>query len=384
MTAGVLARPGPSLPHLHAIERRTRRRIWSVLWAWTGFWALVHTPGGGYSWHYFSLAARLLAGSGPSSGLHVYGAHPELQIGPLAMVVAVPIRAINPALGTFIAPLLLTATGPLLLAGLVRARDRFVEHTSPLLLLSTGTLLLPVWTEVTTHYAHLDDVLAMGFAGGAVVAARYGSAAATGLLLAAAIDSKPWAAGFVVLLLVLPRHRRWAAAAVLALGVAAAWLPFVLGDPGTVSLTHFSIDNVDDSALRALGITSAGTPSWDRPAQLLLGVTAAWFALRRGRWQHVLLVVVAARLLLDPQTYPYYTSGLVLAAAVADLLSPGRRLPLWTLGTATWYVVNELALPVAPPEALGLLRLAVCAGILATVTTVPDPAQRRPSDALKA
>ncbi len=146
-----------------------------------------------------------------------------------------------------------------------------------------------------------------------------------------------------------------------------------------MSLTHFSIDNVDDSALRALGVTTAGTPSWDRPAQLALGLTAALFALRRGRWQHVLLVVVAARLLLDPQTYPYYTSGLVLAAAVADLLTRERRLPLWTLATASWYVVNELALPFAPAEALGLLRLVVCVGILLAVGAPTAARHRQPS-----
>ncbi len=381
MVAGVLVRPEPSPPRDSARGQagRSRRRVWWVLVAWTAGWAVVHTPGGGYSWHYFSLAARLLTGSGPSAGLHVYSAHPELQMGPLAMLVAVPIRALDPTLAYFVAPLLLTVTGPLLLAGLVRARDQLVARTSPLLLLSTGLLLLPVWTEVTTHYAHLDDVLAMAFAAGAAVAARYGSAPATGLLLAAAVDAKPWAAGFAALLLVLPHHRRAAASAVLALGVAAAWLPFVLGDPGTLSLTHFSIDNVDDSALRALGVTTAGTPSWDRPAQLALGLTAALFALRRGRWQHVLLVVVAARLLLDPQTYPYYTSGLVLAAAVADLLTRERRLPLWTLATASWYVVNELALPFAPAEALGLLRLVVCVGILLAVGAPTAARHRQPS-----
>ncbi|MCW2598893.1 MAG: hypothetical protein JWM02_722 [Frankiales bacterium] len=374
MGAGVLTRPGQPGSRdarVQSTSTLTRRRAWWLLSGWTLFWALVHTPGGGYSWHYFSLAARLLTGSGPASGLHVYAAHPELQIGPLAMAVAVPIRALDPALGRVIAPLLLTATGPLLLAWLVRARERYVAATSPLLLLSSGVLLLPVWTEVTTHYTHLDDVLALAFAAGAAVAARYGSAPVTGLLLAAAVDSKPWAAGFAALLLVLPRHRRAAAVVVLAVGVAVAWLPFILGDPGTLSLTHFSIDNVDDSALRALGVTSAGTPSWDRPAQLLLGLTAAVLALRRGRWQHVLLVVVAARLLLDPETYPYYTSGLVLAAVVADLFSNDRRLPLWTLGTASWYVINEFALPIAPPAALGFLRLAVCLTLLVAASLLP-------------
>ncbi len=82
-------------------------------------------------------------------------------MGPLAMLAAVPLRAIDPALSYVLAPALLTLTGPALLAMLVRAREGAHGRISPMMLLLTGLFALPVWTEVTTHYAHLDDVLAM-------------------------------------------------------------------------------------------------------------------------------------------------------------------------------------------------------------------------------
>ena len=344
-----------------------------MLWVWTGLWALVHTPGGGYSWHYFDLAARLIGRSGPGAGLHIYAAHPELQMGPLAMLAAIPLRAIDPAWGYAIAPAVLTLTGPALLAVLVRARETAHGPISPAMLTLTGLFALPVWTEVTTHYAHLDDVLAMAFGLAALVASRRrGGAVLTGAMLAGAVDTKPWALGFCVLLLALKPPERLLAGSVAAAGILAVWLPFLLADPGTLSLTHFTIDNVDDSSLRALGVTSSSTPSWDRPAQLLLGAGAAVLAIRRGRWPVVLLMVIAVRLLLDPETYPYYSSGLVLAAAAADLLTRHRRLPLWTAACTAWYAANELLVPLAPASALGTLRAAFCLALVAAAL-IPRP-----------
>ena len=341
------------------------------LWIWTGLWGLLRMRSGGYSWHYFDLAARLITGSGHSDGLHVYAAHPELQMGPLAMLAAVPIRAIDPAAGDVWAPALLTLTGPMLLWVLVRAREAAHGPVSQVMLFMTGLFALPVWTEVTTHYAHLDDVLAMAFGIAALVAARRGAPVLTGLLLAGAVDAKPWALGFGALLLVLTSRDRVVAAGVAAVGILVAWLPFLLADPATLSLTHFTIDNVDDSALRALGVNTASTPAWDRPAQLLLGVAAAAGAIMRGRWPLVLLAVLAARMLLDPGTYPYYSSSLVLAAAAADLLSGHRRLPLWTAATAAWYAINETLVGLASPHALGLLRAAFCLALLGAVVLWP-------------
>jgi hypothetical protein len=359
--------------------RRSARKVWMVLWFWTAAWALVHTPGGGYSWHYFGTGARLLTGSGPSSGVHVYASHPELQMGPLAMLVAIPIRALSPAYGYAIAPALLTLTGPLLLALLIRAREHLGYRVTPTMLLSSGLLFLPVWTEVTTHYAHLDDVLAMSFGVGALLAAQRRSVWLTGILLAAAVDSKPWALSFAAVLLVLPAALRGRAVVGAALCIAVAWLPFLLGDPGTLSLTHFSIDNVDDSALHALGVHDVGTPAWDRPAQLAVGVAVGIAAVRHGRWPLILLAGVAARILLDPQTYPYYTSGLVLAALTADLLTPSRRLPLWTAACTGWYAANEILVGHVSPGFLGLIRLGTCAALLlaaALTTDRTEPEQR--------
>jgi hypothetical protein len=350
---------------------RPRRAIWLGLWAWAALWALVHAPGGGFSWHYFDLAARLITGTGPAAGLHVYAAHPELQMGPLAMLAAIPLRAIAPGLGYVVAPALLTLTGPALLAVLVRAREAAHGPISRPMLLLTGVFTLPVWAEVTTHYAHLDDVLAMAFGLAALVASRRNAPVWTGLLLAGAVDAKPWALGFGALLLVLAPPTRRLAAMVAAAGIAVVWLPFLLADPATLSLTHFTIDNVDDSALRALGVNTGSTPSWDRPAQLMLGAAAGVAAIRRGRWPLVLLMVLAVRLLLDPETYPYYSSSLVLAAAAADLLSGHRRLPLWTAACASWYTANELLLPFAPATALGVLRAAFCLALIAAALVRP-------------
>ncbi len=348
-----------------ALSRSGPRRVsWLILWIWDAIWALVHTPGGGYSWHYFDLAARLITGSGPSAGLHVYAAHPELQMGPLAMLAAVPLRAIDPALSYVLAPALLTLTGPALLAMLVRAREGAHGRISPTMLLLTGLFALPVWTEVTTHYAHLDDVLAMALGLAALVSSRRNAPVMTGVLLAGAVDAKPWALGFCAVLLALTPRARVVAGLVAAAGIMVVWLPFLLADPGTLSLTHFTIDNVDDSSLRALGVSSSATPPWDRPAQALLGAAAAAAAIRRGRWPLALLMVLAVRLLLDPETYPYYSSTLVLAAAAADLLTGHRRLPLWTAAGASWYAANELLLPFAPAEGLGFLRAAFCLALV--------------------
>lgn len=346
----------------------SRRTVWVALSGWTAIWGLLHAAGAGYSWHYFALGARLLTSPSPTTGgVHLYAAHPELQIGPLALLVAAPLRHLDPWQGRVAAPVLLTAAGLLLLAALVRVRERSGPVGTPVanpLVLVTGLLVLPVWCELATHYAHLDDALALAAVVLATGAARRGQAVAVALLLAAAVDSKPWALACCVLLLTLPEDRRRRATLVFAVGVAIAWLPFVFGDSGTLSLGHFAIHNVDSSALRALGVSNPGTPSWDRPAQLLLGLVVAAVAVRRHRWSAVLLAAVAARLLLDPQTYPYYTTGLLVGAALVDLHVPGRRFPMWTGGAALLYVLDQAGGPVLSASALGLLRAAYCLAVL--------------------
>ena len=358
-------RPDVAAPAL-VVRTASRRKVWLVLAAWTGFWAWLAARGGAYSWHYFALGAHLFTHpSAAGGGLHLYAAHPELQIGPLALALAVPISAWG---GGPLAQVLLTATGLLLLKALADVRVRISERTTPpLLLLTTGLLMLPIWSQVATHFTHLDDALALALCVAAVAAIVAGRPHLTALALAASIDSKPWALGFAALIMVLPREQRLRAALLTAAGTALAWLPFVLADPRTLQLGRFTIDNVDSSALRALGAQTANTPSWDRPAQLVLGLVVAAVCIHRGRWQAVPLAVVASRLLLDPETYPYYSSGLLIATVVMDLLRPQRRLPLWTAGATAWFLLDRYGSVVLSSTDLGVLRAAYCIAVLAVL-----------------
>lgn len=351
---------------------RTMRTVWLVLWLWTAAWGVVAAIGGGYSWHYFADGARLLLQPGsPGAGLSLYAAHPELQIGPLALVVAIPFQQLG-GTGRLLAELVLTAAGPGLIWVLARARRELLGRgPTPAELLVVGVLALPVWCQVATHYAHLDDVLALALAALAVLALTSGRPYAAALALGLSIDSKPWAAGFAVLLVALPRRARRRALLLLGAVIAVAWLPFVIAAPQTLAMSRFTIDNVGSSALRALGVVTSGTPGWDRPAQLALGVGVGLVCVLRGRWPAAILAVVVARLLLDPQTYPYYSSGLLVAAVVADVVSTRRGLPAWTAAAAGWVVLDAASPTFVAAAQVGTLRAAYCLGVLALLVALP-------------
>ena len=209
-------------------------------------------------------------------------------------------RALGPGNGEATAIAAMSLTGPLMLAAvwrLVPARER--QRRSRLLF--AGLLFLPVWAELTTHFAHLDDLLALGFSVAALHAVARRHPVWAGLALAAAADAKPWAAAFVVLLLALPRRQWLPALAAFAGGLAVVWLPFLLADPRT--LAAVPVHDPQRSVPRRCGCSASWTPRtpwWDRSAQLLLGMAGGAVAVRRGRWPAVLLVAVAARILLDP------------------------------------------------------------------------------------
>lgn len=200
------------------------------------------------------------------------------------------------------------------------------------------------------HYVHLDDALALVLLVAAMLAVTRQRPVMAALLLAASADAKPWAVAFVPLLLALPRDRWARALGAWAAGLAVAWLPFLLADPGTVHAGRFAIPNDASSSLRALGITAPGTPMWDRPVQVLLGVALAVVAVRRGRWLAVPAVVLSVRMLLDPATYPYYGAGLVLATVLVDLGVRRTRWPWLSIGVvAGTYVLRHLG-PLTPTD----------------------------------
>jgi hypothetical protein len=355
-----------------ATSRRPPSHLWLLLVAWTALWMVPHLWRPGVSWRFFDLGARLLFSNSAGGGLHIYASHPMLQIGPLSFLVAAPLRLADPWHGRAAAIVLMTALGPVLLWLVGTLRGVGPHAISRQRLALAGMVFLPVWTEVAAHFAHLDDVLALTFALLALHAIDRDRPMLAGVLLGCAADSKPWAAAFIPLIFVLAAGVRVRAATAWAAAIAVAWLPFLLADPASLRVTSFTIPNAASSALRALGIYDARTPAWDRPMQLVVGCALACALVRTGRWPAALFAVIAVRLLFDPGTYAYYTSGLVLAAILVDLLLTKRRIPLYAL-TAVVAVYAARAMPL-DAHVLGLLRATYC---LAALTTLFLPQLRR-------
>lgn len=315
------ARPGPSAAEWALLLAATT--------AWTAFWGWRSWDPSGLSWHYFADGGQALVGG---SGLSVYAEHPELQVGPLALLAAAAFGAGDG--GRQLAELVMIATAPalvLVLAPLVAPRRRLVR------LLLGAALLVPAWTVLAVRWGHLDDVLAML---GAVLAVRLvasGRAALAGIALGAAVAAKPWAVGFLPLLLGLDRGRLrsavWAAA-----GVAVAWLPFFAAAPATTAALRPDVPLIPGSGLHSLGVRGRYVPDWGRTLQLLAAPAVALLAALRGRWPGVLLVAVAVRLALDPQDNPYYVGSAAAAALVFDLVGARWTVPWMTFATvvALW------------------------------------------------
>ncbi|MCW2946388.1 MAG: hypothetical protein JWR24_3105 [Actinoallomurus sp.] len=361
----------PSRDEFEPAVRTPRiRPVWWWLWGWTVLWTAIRLPRAGGSWHYFAQGSSVLFGHGPGQGLHLYAAHPELQIGPISFLVATPFRLLGTWPGRAVAVLLMSVTGPLLLGLLWRLVPPSARRPSRLLI--AGLVFLPGWAELVTHAGHLDDVLALVAGVAAMHAVRRGNPLVAGLLVAAAADCKPWAAAFAPLLLALPRRDWWRAAVAGAVGLAIAWLPFVIYDPQTLAASRFTIPTAASSGLRALGFPDAHTPAWDRPAQLLLGCLLGTVAVVRGRWPAVILLATTARILLDPEVYSYYTAGVLLGAVAYDLIQTRWRWPWLTTGGLLFLYVVRLVghLVPIPLNILGLLRVGYVA-VAAIVILLP-------------
>ncbi len=346
--------------------------------AWTTWWAWRSWAVSGLSWHFFADGGRLLVG-GP--GVHVYAAHPELQTGPLALLLAAALRGLPPAAALHTAQVVMLAAGPLLVLALAPV---VAEPRRGLRLLLGVLVLVPAWTVLTVRWSHLDDVLAMACAVGAVLAVATRRPVLTGLALAGAMAAKPWAVGFVPLVVALPRARV-RALLVAVLGAAVAWLPFVLGDRGTLAALHPPVALVPGSGLHTLGVRGRLVPAWGRTLQLVVAPAAALVAALLGRWPGVLLVAVAVRLTLDPQDNAYYAGSAALAAVVFDLLGTRWTVPWTTLVTvvALWQpfvldyphrltTTNGLThWWFAHPAQVGALHLLWAAAVVAIVMLAP-------------
>jgi hypothetical protein len=358
------------------------RRYWHmiILGCWTLACFSRFAPHGGFSWHYFTLGSAVLFGGAPTGGLHIYAHYPQLQIGPVAFIVAQVLRQLGPHQGVFVTEALLTALGLYVLheltriALLVRPDLAWRPIALRVTVLVGGAAFLAGWTELAATFTHLDDVLALTLALLAVRAAVEERPVLVGLFVGLATDSKPWALVFLPIVLTLPFQSRGHAAASALVTVAAAWLPFVIADPNTIAAAHYAIGNLSGSALRALGVRTPRTPSWDRMAQLLIGWGLAAASVARRRWPAVILLGVGARIALDPADHGYYTAGVLLGALLWDLTGMKVPIPLWT--ATSYAALSAVHALTKDPALLGALRLGLVVAFTAVIVLGP-PWRRR-------
>jgi hypothetical protein len=267
-------------------------------------YSVSHLRGPERDWIFFLHGNELLFGQHrlPTldlpGGLHIYANYPVLQIGPLALLAVTPFRPFG-ELGNEVLIGVLTAAGIGLVVYLEHIAKRmsgrsereiaFIEFTT----LIGGTAVMAAWFAVATQWAHVDDVMVLGFACLAISAAARQRAWLLGLAIGLGVASKPWGMIMLPLILTLPWRIWWKAVAAAGVIGAITWLPFIIADTGTFEALKPTVRMGDDSVLHLVGIGEP--PDWIRPVQfagsLLVGVLAVW----RGRWAAVLLVGIPAR-----------------------------------------------------------------------------------------
>lgn len=349
-----------------------------------------HLRGTGGDWRLFVLGSELLFGvhhpwSPLPGGLHVFANYPEVQIGPLSLLVATPFRILGRTNGRIAVALLCTAIAPASVHVLERAAKaawRGAEPRSDAMIALTaffgGLVVVQAWTFLATIYARLDDALLLGALVVAVHAVALRRAWTVGIALGLGMALKPWGIVAFPLVLALPRRHLLRAAGAAVAIAAAAWLPFLIGDPATLEALRPQAATSPASVLGLVGVpTGTDAPPWVRPVQFGAALSLGSLAVRRRRWGALLLIGIALRVGLDPEVFPYYSSGLLLAALGWDLLRSPRPLPVWSFATFLALHVGPLLLP--NPSGRAVLRLAITAAVVVGVAL--GPGRGRPASA---
>jgi hypothetical protein len=342
--------------------------------------AVQHIEGTGKDWDYFVIGSELLFGQHHlytplAGGVHLYANYQTIQIGPLSLLLAAPIRLVGSDEGRVAGAVLMTAVAPALLYVLERTaralwRDRGLDQRLvQLTVLLGGLMMVQSWATLAVIYAHLDDVLVIAAAVGALWAVATRRPVLLGVCIGIALAAKPWGIFVVPLAFALKSRGRWIALAWGAGIAVLAWAPFVLGDRGTLDAIKPPIVVSKDSVLHLFGVAAADAPSWTRPVQLVCVLLVGALAVRRGRWAAVPLVGITTRLALDPQVFLYYTAGLVVAALAWDLLRSRRPLPLWTL--FVFVLLNDSYVLIDDSSVQAAIRLVLSVVLIAVVLFGP-------------
>ncbi|WP_380156681.1 hypothetical protein [Kineococcus sp. R86509] len=330
------------LPPWVPVALRARYAVLLLVGVLPALWHL-HTNGGVGDWGVFRSAAEVLSGRSSTAPLDLYLASPQTQIGPPALLLALPVALLPLPLGWWVLVLLTGCALPLCCRWLEDAaraggtRDPRIE----LVVVTGGLLAGTYWWRIAADYSHPEDVMAIATACLVLKWSRLHPSSSwhpwlSAMLLGVAAAGKPWAVGFTVLAAAWSAPHALRAARVLSAGIVAGacWLPFVLAAPESLTrLGAFRVEVWSTSPLALLGYGGVVYPVWVRPAQFALAVGLAGVAVLRRRADLAPFAAVAARIALDPQAWDYYFATTAVAALAADVLRPGTRGPWVTLTT---------------------------------------------------
>jgi hypothetical protein len=327
----------------------------------------------------FSYGGRAMVGHilGYHAGLHIYAQHSELQIGPLPLLVAGALSYLSRGMGQIVW-LTLTygcAFSVLRTAEHIAIQRGCVERRAQTTTIVAGAALLAAWTQVG-RYGHLDEAAAIALIALATRFIHDGKCHwwLAPILIGTAAMCKPWAIAAAPMLLAGPPGRRLRSMFVTLGSAIVWWLPFIAADARTVdALRSFANVVMSRSTLRAFGFpVFHGAPKNSRLLEIVLGAALATWAALRGRWLAVPLVVLAARLLIEPRWFTYY-GGAIMAAALLWDVGQDRRWPWMTLLVgALEFVVQFLA-----PATIGVVAHLAVIGAVAATVAVPNRRVRR-------
>jgi hypothetical protein len=351
-----------------------------LLATWTAGWIAydAHRFGILMSWHFFAAGARRLVGLRfpgyvRPGGLDLFASYPKLQIGPAAFLVALPLAVLPSTAGEVLAAVLMLGAGALIAVLVADAARRATGLQPPPMARSLAfALVAPLWVSLSFTYGHLDDVLALTCVTAGINAAVRGRFQLCAVLVGLSAAAKPWAFAFLPLVLLAPRTQRVKAGAVALLSAVIGWVPFLVADPHTLRAAAFKIRVVPASVLGLIGITG-GTPSWVRPVQFIVGAALVALCVRHRRYAGAVAVALALRLAIDPNVYPYYMTGLLVATALWDLIATRINIPIMTTGCFLALYLPDLTRMSATTRG-GLLLAAVVAVPIAVAMKPPQKA----------
>jgi hypothetical protein len=285
-----------------------------------------------------------------SGHLTVYADMPQIQMGPLALL-------LGGALPGLVYVVTVCALLPLV-SWIVTLPYRQTRQTYFSALIG-GMLLAWPWAAFGVQ-GHADDALVVL---GIVVMVSALSLHREAWLVAGfavAIAAKPTA----ILFLPLPfMHSRRSGVLATLLGVL-IWAPFVLADvPGFLAAGSGQGELWPYSMPALLGsVPHTGIPAWVRPVQLVGGTGLCWFlARRRGGPAAAVAGVFAFRVLLEPGTWNYYSTSVIAAAIMLDLYF-SWRVP-WATLLAFVSFVSSFGAPLTVAQ--GVVRILALMGVLA-------------------